>query len=220
MCVLTAGTVVAQTPVTNRVPTKQDVVDALNRATDEARRLDRSDVGRQLSNVESLARQGGINLDELIAQHNQIARNQVLPQRDVLLVFVSLSMPKDALIRVGKDTNRAGGKILFRGFHNNKLSEMYKAIKFLNEAGITDIAVDPESFKRYNIKHVPTYVIARVEESAEQLPACRGDAVCRERSYVAIAGDVTLDYALDKMLDRAPPTFVSSLKEYLRRLGR
>jgi len=211
---------VAMGQTSPRVPTQSEVRDALWRAEAEAKRTDRADVNRQLGNVEDLARQGGINLDELIARHNQMARNMVLPKRDVLRVFVSLSMPKESLIRVGKDINRAGGKLVFRGFHRDKLSEMQKATMFLNEAGISDIEIDPESFRRYNVQHVPTYVLARVEESAEQLPACRGAGQCGAGDYVAVSGDVTLDYALDYLLDRAPKTFVPSIKEYLRRLGR
>lgn len=221
LCAALALPAAASTEPPKRPPTRMEVTDALNRAAREASRVDRSDVRRQLDNVQQEAtRSGGVNLDELVARHNQMAKNLVLPQRDVLRVFVSLSMPKDALIRVGRDTNRAGGKILFRGFHKDKLSEMHKAIQFMNEAGISDIDVDPESFRRYEIKHVPTYLVARVEESAEETPACSSAGSCKAGQFVAISGDVTLDYALERMRAGAPASFHASMNEYLRRLGR
>ncbi len=203
------------------VPNKQDVSDAFARAQAEAKRVDRRDLARQMDNALELARQNGpIRLDDIVRQHNQLASAYQPPQRDLLMVFVSLSMPRDALLRVAQDANRAGGVIAFRGFHKDKLSEMHKAIQFLADAGVTDIRIDPQAFKRYEVSRVPTYLVARVEADETWSAACKDAGKCGGTDYIAVSGDVTLDYALDHLHDRSPSDFHASLAEYLRRLGR
>ncbi|WP_038059168.1 type-F conjugative transfer system pilin assembly protein TrbC [Thiobacillus denitrificans] len=210
-----------KTPSKSDVPTKSEVRDFLDRATVEAKRQQRPDFGGHMDNARQLATQnGGVDLNMLVNQYNAAAAaNEMVGSRDVLYVFVSLSMPKASLIQLAKDVNKAGGMIAFRGFHNNKMSEMQKALKFLADEGITDMTIDPDGFKRYNVTAVPTYVVARVKENAERTPSCGATGQCNGADYIAVAGDVTLDYALEYMAGHGDRAYMDSIQFYLKRLS-
>lgn len=203
-----------------QIPNKAEVADSLKRASVEAKRQKRPEFGANMDNALELAKQnGGIDLNIIANQYNAIAANAMVGSRDMLYVFVSLSMPKSSLIRLGKDMNKAGGTLVFRGFHKDKMSEMQKALRFLTEEGVTDIAIDPEGFKRYNVTAVPTYVLARVKENAERTASCGDTKQCDGADYVAVSGDATLGYALEYMQQHGDRAYRNTLQFYLQRLS-
>lgn len=205
-----------------QVPTKDEVSDYLERASVEAKRQERTDFGANMDNALELAKKnGGVDLNTIVNHYNAAAAaNAMVGSRDLLIVFVSLSMPKASLIRIGQDVNKAGGTIAFRGFHKNKLSEMQKALKFLVDEGITDISIDPDGFKRYEVTAVPTYVIARVKENEERSASCGASNQCEGKDYLAVSGDVTLDYALEYMGQHGDRAYRNSIQFYLQRLSK
>lgn len=203
------------------VPTKAEVRDSLDRAVVEAKRQRRAEFGANMDNALELATQnGGVDLNAIVRQYNAAAAaNAMVGSRDVLYVFVSLSMPRASLIRLGKEVNKAGGTLAFRGFHKDKMSEMQKALKFLADEGVTDMTVDPDGFKRYNVTAVPTYVVARVKENAELTASCGATDQCNGADYVAVSGDVPLGYALEHMQRHGDRAYRESLQFYLQRLS-
>jgi len=76
-----------------------------------------------------------------------------------LYIFVSLSMPKQGLIDLGKQAQRFGGVLVLRGL----LEGSYKKTAFYLREFIekTDIGVivDPLLFKHYTIQTVPSVVL-------------------------------------------------------------
>ena len=76
--------------------------------------------------------------------------------------------------------------------------------------------IDPQAFARYAVERAPTFVLlttgagTRAGESVH--PDCRPDP-----AYVAIAGDVSLNYALEAMVRQVPSARPQALP-YLTRL--
>lgn len=152
---------------------------------------------------------GEVDIEALAKRYEAKA---VSYRADDLLIFASFSMPSESLKRLVDSANRVGGAVILRGFKNNS----YKATaKALHDLGVQqgNVMVNPDAFDKYKIAAVPTMVLTK-PDAIDQLDA-RGCAL--PDTYVAIAGDVTLDYALDEITRRSSE-FKPLASRYLRQL--
>jgi len=100
-----------------------------------------------------------------------------------LLVFVSFSMPMEALKALGQQTNKTGGKIVFRGLVGGSFP---KTSEKMRELGV-DALVDPTLFEGFGIKAVPAFVMLdRPMQDVDEKPA-----------YDQMTGHVSLHHALE-----------------------
>jgi conjugal transfer pilus assembly protein TrbC len=145
--------------------------------------------------------QGGkVDPAQIAKQYGQLQGAQSEDDRFNLIVFVSLTMPEEALKKIGEDTRRAGGVIVLRGMkyglQPGTWVKSLEAMKPLASTG-ANIQVNPELFQQFSIKAVPTFVV-----SANPV----GDKGCGDGSCAAgiasIVGDVSLEYALEKISER------------------
>jgi conjugal transfer pilus assembly protein TrbC len=115
-----------------------------------------------------------------------------------LMIFVSLSMPEEALRRIGQQAKKVGAVVVFRGLKYGLRKGAYvdsmNALKPIADTG-ADVQIHPELFGRYNVTVVPTMVVAALPQSGCQ------DNACATKS-VAVIGDVSVEYALDRLIDR------------------
>lgn len=129
----------------------------------------------------------------------QEARDNAGPD---LLVFVSFSMPEASLKRVAAEAGKADAVLVFRGPKDGSLKKTLQAFEPLARLGARAI-IHPEAFTRHDVKSVPVYVLDSPpgscgEETAEETAGACGDPL-------RLAGDVSLDYALERMaLSRSP----------------
>ena len=86
-----------------------------------------------------------------------------------ILVFVSLSLPKASLIALAKDAQKYNAKLILRGVQNNSFKEMLKAIQSLGEELESAMEINPELFKEYDIKAVPTFVLVNAGREINRL---------------------------------------------------
>lgn len=113
-----------------------------------------------------------------------------------LMVFLTLTMPEDALQGWMTETRKAGGVALIRGFHGGKLSTTLARIHEIGgDAG--DLRIDPTAFTRLQIDAVPAVIVL-----AEPLPACEtsgciGDPV---PATDRLKGNTSLSYALRRIV--------------------
>jgi conjugal transfer pilus assembly protein TrbC len=125
-----------------------------------------------------------------IAEQFRHEQTRESPGAPTLLVFVSHSMPPESLLRLAHQAKRADGVLVFRGLAGATLREMIERVEPLARTGAA-IQIDPEAFGRFGVKAVPTFVLAE------------GSRSCADRSCDAnarrIAGDVTLDFALERL---------------------
>ena len=131
-----------------------------------------------------------------------------------LFVFVSLAMPEPTLARLVDQAARARAAILIRGVAQGSLRETVARIQKLVDKREVAILIDPQAFDRYAVKRVPTFVLAR---DGSRPASCAGGTCPPPTDFVSVAGDVSLDYALDR-LRRAAPGLESDAGVFLARL--
>lgn len=131
-----------------------------------------------------------------------------------LLVFVSLDMPQPTLERLLDQASRAKARVLIRGFKNGSLRETVARVQALIGTRKAGIQVDPRAFDRFSVVRVPTFVLTHAD--AGDAP-CAGAACAAPVDSVRVAGDVSLEYALDA-IGRASPALRADADRYLARL--
>jgi conjugal transfer pilus assembly protein TrbC len=136
----------------------------------------------------------------LANQYTEALAQASKEQTHNIVVFASLSIPEEALRRIGRDVKRAGGVVVIRGLKYGLQPGSWKrsleALKPLAETGV-DVQINPNLFQQFGVRQVPTFVV-----SADGV----GDKGCSSGECVAIVGtvvgDVTLEYALEVLADR------------------
>ncbi len=107
-----------------------------------------------------------------------------------LLVFVSFSIPHESLVRLAAQAKQTNGVLVFRGLAGATLREMTARLQPLARTGAA-MQINPQAFTRFGVRLVPTFVIAEGGASC-------ADTVC-ERGARRVAGDVSLDHALERL---------------------
>ncbi|MCF8708395.1 type-F conjugative transfer system pilin assembly protein TrbC [Rhizorhapis sp. SPR117] len=145
---------------------------------------------------------GPIDFDEIVqgASSNATAGKGEAPQ---LIVFASLSMPPRALKQLIRDTARAGGVVVFRGFPNNSMKEFAGRLGKIvdRQDDFANIGIDPRLFRAFDVQAVPTYVAV-----SSDFDLCAGFS-CRTKvpPYDRMIGNVTVEYALSSFADGNGP---------------
>ena len=152
----------------------------------------------------------GLDPEALARRFQQEAK---VPSRDALLFFVSFSMPEASLRRVLTQARQLDATVLFRGLKGGSLRDSAAAIRQINPAG-AQVQIHPEAFTQYKVSAVPTTLLTRVGEGR----SLDGTGCALPDTYVAIAGDVSADYALQEMAKQSP-LFKSAAERLLRDLG-
>lgn len=159
-------------------------------------------------NIATPAR-GGLDIEAIAKRYEQKSEARKMEN---LMVFVSFTMPRESLKRAISMANKVGASVVFRGFKNNSLKETSLAIKALDEPG-GNVLVNPNAFTKYKVKAVPMVVLAQ-DGTADKVDP---DGCALPDDYVAVSGDVSLDYALDEIA-RQSPKFEPIAKRYTRQL--
>ncbi len=166
----------------------QGVVDA---AKASVQVLDVSDMGGV---------KGPIDFDAIVTGAK--AGNVQLKGAPLFIAFASLSMPEDALARLIADTTKAGGVVVFRGFSSGNPQAFITGIrKVVDQAGATNVAIDPRLFRSLRVDRVPTFVALSTDfEPCDQL-----DCVTAPPPHDRIAGNVSVAYVLETFADANGP---------------
>ena len=135
-----------------------------------------------------------IDLAQIAARYEQGVIQQQRGER--VYVFVTLDMPKETLQRLAKDVRRLDGALVIRGFYEGSLKKTYAKI---GELGLSDgnVQINPEAFHKYKIALAPSFVVVKKLGANESLDM---EGCALPEDYIKIAGDVSLRYALEKML--------------------
>lgn len=167
-----------------------------------------------VSNIAGGAKGGPIDLDEMVAgAKSNVAGPKTTP---LVMAFVSLSMPEEALRRTIADTTRAGGIVVMRGFSAGSAKAFVDGLsKVVDQKDASNIAIDPRLFRAFHVDRVPTIVsAASMFEPCDQL-----DCVTPPPPHDRIAGNVPLSYALQTFTDANGPG-APAAKVALANLGR
>lgn len=166
----------------------QSVVDAANGAV---RDLGVSGAGEA---------KGPIDFDAIV---NGAKAGHVQPKGAPLFIaFASLSMPEDALSQLIADTTKAGGVVVFRGFSSGNPQAFITGIrKVVDQAGATNVAIDPRLFRSFGVDRVPTFVAVSTDfEPCDEL-----DCVTAPPPHDRISGNVSVSYVLETFAEANGP---------------
>ena len=106
-----------------------------------------------------------------------------IDSEDRILVFVSFSMPNIAIKELNDQAQKYGAKLILRGLHEQSFKKTAKKILEIDKDGVK-LDINPELFKKYGIKKVPTFILIRNGKEVSQL-----------------SGNVSLEYAKSKLVE-------------------
>jgi type-F conjugative transfer system pilin assembly protein TrbC len=106
-------------------------------------------------------------------QKNQQPSFDSSGHKDQILVFVSFSMGESVLKELTKDATKRGARVIIRGLIDNSWQKTLEKLKTLQ----ANVDIDPEAFKRFDVKVVPTFVLVR------------------EKGFSSLEGNVSFSYA-------------------------
>ncbi len=222
-CMLCASlsTVYAQTPTASQIEKEQQRIEIERKRMFDDKQVTISTVTNNFPNV-STPKRVGIDLEAMVRQYEHKA---VAQRADHLMIFASFTMPQESLKRLVHQANRVGASVVLRGFKNNSLKDTALAIHALGEPD-GNLVINPKTFAYYKIEAVPTVVLTQAElERAKTkikkatTEAAEGTGCALPEDFIAISGDVSLDYALEEIAKRAPQ-WQSQVMPYLKQLQR
>lgn len=131
-----------------------------------------------------------------------------------VLVFISLSMPKASLRQLSAQAEKSGATLLLRGLQDDSLMKTAATLRDMIGNAKPALQIDPRQFARYGVQHVPTFVLLQQPPPGD----CNASA-CAGEPYASVSGDVTLDYALERLAS-ASPAMAAASNQLLHRLRR
>ncbi|WP_264575044.1 type-F conjugative transfer system pilin assembly protein TrbC [Sphingobium sp. B11D3A] len=143
---------------------------------------------------------GPIDFDAIVASAADPDQRGNAPQ---FIVFASLSMPADSLKPLIRDTTRAGGAVVFRGFPGNSMKAFQQGIAKVLEgrSDNVNVGIDPRLFRAFAVEAVPAFVVV-----TSDFDSCDGfDCKTDVPPFDKLSGNVTVSYALETMADGGGP---------------
>jgi len=176
----------------------------------------RDQFGQAMPNTERLPRPGAKAPDiESIARKFQAIKNPNptagTGQPD-LLIFVSFSMPREALLRTIEQAERAGGTLVFRGLKGDSMKRMGDEVRALVGDRNVSVVIHPPAFQQFTIRQVPAVVIANAKAGSVMEDGCS-----QPETFAKVTGDVTLKFSLD-YIERKSPEWAAVARAYRNRL--
>lgn len=206
-----------------RLPTAEDMAKAQQRALEAMGRLTDSGTIKQqygiagMPKVEALPKPATPAPDiASIAEKYKHLGQGVIPQNGQpdLLVMVSLSMPKEALVRTAEQAERAGATLVFRGLKGDSMTKMSEEVQKILGGRNVSVAIHPPAFQQFSVTRVPAIVIARPEAGN-----VLGNGCSQPETFVKVSGDVSLDYALD-YIERNSPAWAAVARHFRSKIVR
>ena len=93
-----------------------------------------------------------------------------------LLVFISFSMPDEAIKELLNDSEKYNASLIIQGLKDDSFDKTFKKITSLvQKAGnIGGIQIDPTLFEKYKVQEVPTYVLKEEEADSSKYDVLTG----------------------------------------------
>ena len=117
------------------------------------------------------------------------------------MIFVSLSIPPDALITLSRQVKEANGVIVLRGILNDGWVQTMKEARAVNQGGAA-WEINPAMFKKFKVTTVPVFVLADASQIIPSDEGCAPDV-----AYASVVGDISVEQALGIIKSRGAPQF-------------
>lgn len=164
-----------------------------------------------------VAAPSSLDIADIARRHIQITgQTDAAPASASLRIFVSLSMPQASLSLLAAQAERSGAILMLRGLKANSMKQTLDAVQALIGERKVNWQIDPEAYARYSVRHAPTFVLTKGSVTGDINNACGASCIAANAFY-SVAGDVSLDYALDTLLRRYPEA-QQQITPFLKRL--
>jgi conjugal transfer pilus assembly protein TrbC len=202
----------------NPLPQEEEIARTQARVREAMRAVPESSehFDQTMPNTERMPEPGAKAPDiETIARKFQSIKNASIAagtgQSD-LLIFVSFSMPREALVRTIEQAERAGGTLVFRGLKGDSMKRMGEEVRALIGERKVSVTIHPPAFQQFSIRQVPAVVIANARAGSVMEDGCS-----KPETFAKVTGDVTLNFALDH-IERKSPEWATVARSYRNRL--
>ena len=149
------------------------------------------------------AQPGGIDIEALARGKVVVPGSKAAPASATLRIFITLNMPRPSLKLLTDQAARSGAVLVLRGLKSQSMRETVSAVgELIGESKATWI-IDPEAFTRHAVRQAPTFVLA-LDDTVNDAPRTCGANCAATTGFVSVAGDVSLDYALETIMRRKP----------------
>lgn len=146
-----------------------------------------------------------LDIADIARRHIQIkGQADAAPTSPSLRIFVSLSMPQASLRLLAAQAERSGATVVLRGLKANSMKQTLDAVQALIGERKVSWQIDPEAYTRYSVRHAPTFVLTKSGSEGDTNTAACGTSCIAANAFYSVAGDVSLDYALDTLVRRYP----------------
>lgn len=189
-----------------RTPTDQELSRVPIPAAPQIDKLPQPETARVID-LEQLARGYEANTDA-------IAAAQGFSSGPTLLIFVSFTLPQATLQRLVAQAAKSHAVLMVRGLVNGSLRETVTRVQQLVGDKRVAFQIDPQAFDRFGVNRAPTFVLVRAGAQAQ---SCASGQCFASDAYVTVTGDVSLDYALERMASGAP-RFAREADGFLKKL--
>ncbi len=121
-----------------------------------------------------------------------------------LRIFITLDMPRASLQLLTDQASRAGAVLVLRGLKSQSMRETVAMVgELIGERKVAWV-IDPEAFMRFAVRQAPTFVLTLIDAAGNDAQGSCGSGCVTPAGFVSVAGDVSLDYALEAILRRRP----------------
>ena len=120
-----------------------------------------------------------------------------------LRIFITLDMPRASLQLLTDQAARAGAVLVLRGLKSQSMRQTVAVVQELIGKRRVAWVIDPEAFTHFAVRQAPTFVLTLNDPGSDVQGSC-GTGCATPASFVSVAGDVSLDYALETIQRRQP----------------
>ncbi len=184
-----------------------------------AAELDRAAASQSAVNVDAIPQpKGHVDVEALARTYEQNRQafegNGNVTDRPALLVFVTLAMPEATLRLLIDQAARSHGVLVLRGLQNGSIRQTAARVQQLIGEVRVEFQVDPQAFDRFGVHTAPTFVLLKPDA---KISDCSVGACVAPDAFASIAGDVSIDYALQAIAQRSP-RFKTEADLFLKRI--
>jgi len=181
--------------------------------------LDRAAASQSPVNVDAIPQpKGHVDVEGLARAYEANRRafegRGLATDQPALLVFVTLAMPEATLRLLIDQAARSHALLVLRGLQNASIRQTAARVQQLIGQAAVEFQIDPQAFDRFGVNTAPTFVLVK---PGAALSNCSVGACVAPDAFASIAGDVTIDYALQAIAQRAP-RFKPDVELFLQRL--
>jgi len=149
---------------------------------------------------------GGIDIEAIAREKLQLpnagaaAGTALVPLR----IFITLEMPRASLQLLTDQAARTGAVLVLRGLKAQSMRQTVAVVgELIGERKVAWV-IDPEAFTRFAVRQAPTFVLTLNVATGSEAEGSCGSGCMTPAGFVSVAGDVSLDYALEAIMRRRP----------------